>query len=303
MLITKIDSWRGEPIDIRQFQSFKAVVELNSFTKAAQTLQYSQASITSHIQQLEDEIGVPLFDRLGKHIQLTAVGKELYGYVVELLTAYSKIKHVSSDDQVIKGEIRIGASETMTVYRLGPVLSKYRKEYPEVSFSLINDNCIPLRERLHSGELDIAITLEPKVSDPQLVSEILTEEPIVFVGESHHSLPSIEGANGACIIFSEKNCSLRRFFEAYLIEKGIDTGNHLEFTSMEAMKQCVVSGLGISLMPYTSVENLLKDHKMKVIESSSENLKFYGQLSYHKNKWLSKAHWKFIEMVKSVFSS
>jgi len=65
---------------------------------------------------------------------------------------------------------------------------------------------------------------------------------------------------------------LRRFFERYLIEKGIDTGNHLEFTSMEAMKQCVAYGLGIRLMPYVSVEALLRDQKLKIIESSDREL-------------------------------
>lgn len=273
------------------------MAELNSFTKAAQTLQYSQASITAHIQQLEDEIGSPLFDRLGKQIQLTEMGKELYLHVVELLTVYSKIKHISSNDNTLKGEIRIGASESLTVYKLGSVISKYKKDYPEVTFSLINDNCLPLRERLHSGELDIAITLEPKVNDPLLNTEIWSEEPIVFVGERNHSIKTMEEADGECIIFSTNNCVLRQFFERFLVENGIGTNNHLEFSSMEAIKQCVVSGLGISLMPYISVESLLREEKMKVVESSSDNPMFYAQISYHKNKWLSKAHKKFLEMV------
>jgi DNA-binding transcriptional LysR family regulator len=270
---------------------------LNSFTKAAQTLQYSQASITSHIQQLEDEIGLPLFDRLGKQIQLTVVGQELYLYALELLAVYSKIQHISSNDDTMKGELRIGAAETITVYKLGSVLSEYKKLYPGVTFSLINDDCLPLRERLHTGEIDIAITLEPKVNDPYLITEVWSKEPLVFVGERNHSIKTIEEANGECIIFSPKKCGLRQFFEGYLVGKGINTNNHLEFTSMEAMKQCVVSGLGISLMPYISVDALLRDEKMKVIESSCENPMFYAQISYHKNKWLSKAHRKFIELV------
>ncbi|MGB3261364.1 LysR family transcriptional regulator [Paenisporosarcina sp.] len=282
---------------MRQLQSFKTVAELNSFTKAAQTLQYSQASITAHIQQLEDEIGFPLFDRLGKQIQLTMMGKEMYLYVVELLTIYSKIKHISPNDKTLKGEIRIGASETMTVYKLGTVLTKYKKNYPEVTFSLINDNCMQLRDRLHSGELDIAITLEPKVSDPQLITEIWSKESLVFVGERKHSIKTIEEADGQCIIFSADNCVLRQLFEAFLVENGINTNNHLELSSMEAIKQCVVSGLGISLVPYISVESLLQEEKIKVIESSSENLMFYAQISYHKNKWLSEAHKLFINMV------
>jgi len=284
-------------MEIRQLQSFKTVAELNSFTKAAQTLQYSQASITSHIQQLEDEIGSPLFDRLGKQIELTVMGKELYLYVVELLTVYSKIKHISPNDNTMKGEIRIGASESMTIYKLGSVISKYKKDYPDVTFSLINDNCRLLRDRLHSGELDIAITLEPKVSDPQLTTKIWSKEPLVFVGERNHSVKTIEEADGECIIFSANNCVLRQFFEGFLVENGVSTYNHLEFSSMEAMKQCVVSGLGISLMPYMSVESLLQEEKIKVIESSSENLTFYAQISYHKNKWLSKAHKRFIDMI------
>lgn len=234
---------------------------------------------------------------MGKHIQLTAVGQELYHYVTELLGAYSKIKHISTDALTVKGELRIGASETMTIYKLGPILSRYKKQYPEVTISLINDHCLPLRERLHSGELDIAITLEPKIDDPQLTTAIWTDEPLVFVGEQNHSLRTIEYANGECIIFSEKNCALRRFFEAYLVGKGIETQNHLVFTSMEAMKQCIISGLGISLMPYTSVEAPLRSNQMKVIPASDEHLMFYGQLSYHNNKWLSKAHKAFIEMV------
>lgn len=270
---------------------------MNSFTKAAHALQYSQATITSHIQQLEDEIGGPLFDRLGKKIQLTTVGQELYPYVLELLTTYSKIKYISSDDHTLKAEIRIGASETLTVYKLVSVLAQYKKSYPEVTFHLINDNCLPLRKRLHSGELDIAITLEPKVTDPNLTIEICSKEPLVFVGRSNHSIKTIEEANGQCILFSEKNCSLRRFFEGYLVGKGINTSNHLEFSSMEAIKQSVVSGLGISLLPYISVESLLREQKVEMIASSEDNLLFYSQVAYHKNKWLSQAHRKFIEMV------
>lgn len=284
-------------MEIRQLQTFKTVADLNSFTKAAQTLQYSQASITSHIQQLEDQIGLPLFDRLGKQIQLTMAGQELYQYVIELLAVYSKIQHISPDNMTMKGEIRIGAAESITVYKLGKIISEYKKNYPDVTFLLMNDDCLPLRERLHSGEIDIAITLEPKVNDHHLITQVWSEEPLVFIGETNHPFKTIEDANGACIIFSPKTCALRQFFEAYLIRNGINTYNHLEFTSMEAIKQCVMSGLGISLIPYLSVEALLREDKMKVIESSTEHPRFYAQISYHKNKWLSKAHQKFIEMV------
>ncbi|RJE85111.1 LysR family transcriptional regulator [Paenibacillus sp. 1011MAR3C5] len=283
-------------MDIRQFQTFKSAADLGSFTKAAQALQYSQATITSHIQQLEGEIGYPLFDRLGKRIALTVAGKELYPYVMELLTAYAKIKHISEDNHTVRGELRVGASETMTVYKLGPVLSQFKRHYPDVTLSLINDNCMPLREMLHTGELDVAITLEPIVEDPQLIAIPFLETPLVFVGGIHLATRSIVELMDECIIFSEKNCSLRRAFESYMEGKAWALSSHMEFTSMEAMKQCIVSGLGISLMPHMSVEGLLRSKDMAVLRTDDE-LTFYGQVCYHKNKWISRAHRTFIDTV------
>lgn len=283
-------------MDIRQFQTFKSAAELGSFTKTAHALQYSQATITSHIQQLEEEIGYPLFDRLGKRIALTGAGKELYPYVLELLGAYSKIKHISDNEHTVRGELRIGASETMTVYQLGPVLSQFKRLYPEVTLSLHNDNCMPLREKLHSGELDIAVTMEPIVEDAGLIAIPFLESPLVFVGGNHLTGCSVEEAQDQCIIFSEKNCSLRRTFESYMEGKAWVAGSHMEFTSMEAMKQCIVSGLGISLMPRMSVEGLLRSEELAELRTD-DTLTFYGQVCYHKNKWLSRAHQAFIDLV------
>lgn len=290
------ESGEADSIDIRQFQTFKTVVDLNSFTKASHALQYSQATITAHIQQLEDEMGVPLFDRLGKKIQLTTFGRELYPYVEDLLLAYEKIKVVSTQDQSVKGELRLGASETMTIYKLGPILSRYKQRYPEVKISLINDDCTNLRARLHSGTLDLAIVLEPLVDDPQLHTEVYSEQKLVFIGQRDLDFNHIKEVNGECFVFSGKDCSLRRFFEAYLLKKGLQVADKWEFSSMEAIKQGVVNGLGISLMPYISVETLLEEEKIKVIETEDE-LTFYAQIAYHRNKWLSPAHRKFIELV------
>lgn len=255
-------------LEIRQFQTFKAVADLNSFTKAAQSLQYSQATITSHIQQLEEEMGVSLFDRLGKTIQLTSAGRELYPYTEELLMAYEKIKYMSSGEQILKGNLRVGASETMMIaHKLGSVQATYKRKYPEVQLSFVDDDCIQLRRRIHSGELDIAIVLEHKVSDPQLVVQAFSEEPLVFIGGPDLLIERIEEADGECMVFSGKNCSLRRYFESYLKKKGIGTANNLEFSSMEAIKQCVMNGLGISLMPRIRVEVLLREEKVKQLYS------------------------------------
>lgn len=293
-------------MEIRQLQTFRTVVEMGSFTQAALQLKYAQSTITAHIQMLEEELGGPLFDRLGRKMLLTEVGKELYPHAVEILEAFAKIKSIPIHRQEIKGELRIGASETLTVYRLGPLLAAYKKSFPNVKLSLINDTCSRMREMLHSGELDLAFVLEPIVKDPDLTVEVIRHEPIVFIGGVDCGIEKIsmahrERISRECIIFTEEYCSLRLFFEAYLKEREILPNNTLTFSSMEAIKQCVASGLGISLIPLVSTQSLLQENRVKRIACDDETLNFYAQLAYHKNKWISPAQEKFIEIASAYF--
>lgn len=288
-------------MDIKQLQTFKTIVELNSFTKAASRLGYAQSSITAHIQMIEDELGTPVFERLGKTIAVTSAGRQLYDYTIELLSIYSKIKSISAGSQDIKGDLRLGSSETFTVYRLGTILFKYKEKFPNVNITLINDNCEQLKKRLFTGELDIAFTLEPKVKEQDLELTVLTEEPLVFV--KSHNYKSLNIGNEErckskeeCMIFTEKNCSLRKFFESYLTRNNIAVKSTLVFSSMETIKQCVASGLGISLLPLVSARSLIEDNKVMVMDDYDMNLKLYGQMVYHKDKWISPAMREFINL-------
>jgi len=285
-------------------KTFKTIVDLGSFTKAAEELQYAQSTITAHIQSIEEDLGVPLFNRVGKKFILTEVAQELYSYVVDILNSYSKIKNISVNSDDIKGNLRIGASETLTIYRLGPVLSEYREKYPNVSLSLINDNCIKMREKLCLGEIDLAIVLEPKVRDEKLSVKKLCEEEIVFIGPLQGKIKTLSKdfkniIEKETVILTEKDCSLRRFFEGYLKENNITCKNILELSNMEAIKQCVISGLGISFLPNISVNNLIEQSKIDRI--SSEEIIFLAQLAYLKNKWLSPAEEKFIDLLQKYF--
>jgi DNA-binding transcriptional LysR family regulator len=121
-------------IDIRNLITFRSIVQHNSFTKAALELQYSQSTITSHIKMLEEELGTPIFDRFGKKFVLNDVGKQLYIHTLELLEEYEKIRNLPHNNGEIKGELKIGASETVTIYRLEPILKKFKTTYPNVKF-------------------------------------------------------------------------------------------------------------------------------------------------------------------------
>jgi len=278
--------------EIRQFQTFITIVELGGFSKAAEQLGYAQSTITSHIQILENDIGAALFDRLGKSIILTNAGKELVPYAKEMLNIYNNIKNIASDSSCVSGDLVIGAGESLSVYRLGEILKEFKKNFPKVNIILKNSICSDLRNKLRSGELDIVFTIEPEIKDKDLIVKKLKNENMAFVGSSEDEL-SFLSSN---IVFTEKGCSSRIFFENYLKQKKIKYANPLEFSSIETIKKCVINGLGISLLPLYAVNNEIKDGSIKAMRLEEKFNKFSTQLIYHKNKRISLAMSKFIEI-------
>jgi len=289
-------------MEIRHLQTFIAIVELEGFTKAAEHLGYAQSTITSHIQILENELGEALFDRLGKKIILTNVGKELVPYAKQMLYVYKEIMNLTSDQKGVTGDLTIGAGESLTIYRLGQILKEYKKSFPHVNIILKDSICSDLRNKLYSGELDIIITIEPVITDTNLVVENLKDEKMVIIGAPDADLEFLsacsEGKDAKeSIIFSEKGCSFRIAFENYMIEKKIRYVNPLEFSSIEAIKKCVMNGLGISLLPFYAVRNEVTEGSLKIMEVPESFEKFSTQLAYHKNKSISLPMRKFIEII------
>lgn len=287
-------------LEIRHLQTFISIVELGGFTKAAEYLGYAQSTITSHIQILESEIGVVLFERLGKKIILTNAGKELLPYARQMIALYKDIKNISKDSEAVAGDLVIGAGESLSIYRLGEILKEYKKRFPKVNIILKNSICSDLRKKIHSGELDIIFTIEPPVKDDDLVVMNLKDESMVFIGSPGLNLEKLlsetkkDDRFKEPIIFSEKGCRFRISFEDYLKKKKIRYTNPLEFSSIEAIKKFVMNGLGISFLPFYAVSREVQEGNIKAIEAKGN---FATQLIYHKDKQMSKPLANLIEIV------
>jgi DNA-binding transcriptional LysR family regulator len=295
-------------MEIRHLQTFIAIVELDGFTKAAEKLGYAQSTITAHIQILENELGQSLFDRLGKKIVLTSVGKELVPYARQMLDIYKQIKNITSEQNDVTGDLIIGAAESLSIYRLGKILKEYRKSFPNVNIILKNSFCSDLRNKIHSGELDIVFTIEPEIVDKDLIVKKLKDEKMLIIGAPDADLEflSTNYENQVIkesIIFSENGCSFRTAFENYLKQKKIKHVNPLEFSSIETIKKCVMNGLGISGLPLYAVKRELEEGSLKAIETNGFLDSFKTQLVYHKNKSISKAMNKFIEITLKDYTT
>lgn len=288
-------------MEIRQLITFKSIVDTGGFTKAAEMLGYAQSTITAHIQSLEEELGAPLFDRIGKKVLLTEVGKQFLFIATEMIQLYVKAKDINSEDRHI-GELRIGAPESLTVYRLPPIIQEYRKKYPKVNITLKSGSCWSLKEELRKGELDIAFFIQSEFKDTELITEKLKDEPLVLIlppqtQSFQKSVHSLTLANNENILFTEQG-SYRDYFEAFLRKKGVQTETGMEFWSIEAIKQCVICGLGISLLPLVTVMDEIRTKKLDYIPWDNELGSVATIMSYHKNKWLSSSAKNFIKMVR-----
>lgn len=289
-------------MEIRHLQTFITIARLEGFTKAAEHLGYAQSTITAHIQILEEEIGKPLFDRLGKRVILTHTGKQLVPYAKQMLDIYKEIQVLAYDENEVVGDLVIGVSESLTIYRLGESLKNYKKLYPKVNLILKSAKCSELRNQLYQGEIDLMMTIEPEIDETDLVVKNLEDEEMVLVASPEIDLEHLAEDFEQGIILSEEGCKTRIAFEQYLKKKDIKYANPIELSSIEGIKSCVINKLGISVVPYYTVEKEIGLGQLNYMTLKDSFPQFKIQLTYHKHKSLSQAMSKLIEIVEMEYN-
>ncbi|MFE6167464.1 LysR family transcriptional regulator [Viridibacillus arvi] len=276
-------------MELRHLITLKTIVEKGGFKKAAEHLGYAQSSVTNHIKELEQEIGKPLFDRLGKKVVLTYYGHHFLPYAVKIIDLYSQALNTNDEPA---GELTIGISESLTIGRIPSILLEYKKLYPKVNLSLKSIDNYNVVSNLQNGDIDLALILEKDDwTLPELQCEKLKREKMVLISP-------LEQENTKTVLYTERSCSYKSVFDHYINFKQMDVKESLDFQSIEAIKQCVRSGLGISLVPYFSVKEELESNKLIGEEVAPEHPAISTFLAYHKDKWLSPSINSIITLIK-----
>ena len=160
---------------------FKTVADRLSFTKAAAELLISQPAVTKQINELERLLGKPLFLRHGNRISLTDDGIRLLEYANRILALYGELRDAFVEEQgAFSGEIRLGASTTLSLYVLPGLLAKFRKLYPDVRVTLFNGNTEQIERQIADGKLDFGM-IEGTASNPALHYELFMDDELVLV--------------------------------------------------------------------------------------------------------------------------
>lgn len=291
-------------MEIRHLITFQTIVEVGSYTGAASKLGYTQSTITSHIQALEQEIDGELFTYEKRNLQLTRLGRELIPLAEDLLSTHDQIRNMQSAHEV-KGVLRVAAPESLTISKLSPIIREYSLKYPQVKLVLTNGTCGQNQTDLISGRVDVALMVYPEINLEKCIHYSLGEEKIVLVGSSDgpdHFDAYKKSNSNPFFITNEEGCSYRTMFERHLLKHNIHDFQTMELWSIEAIKQTVMSGLGFAVLPYITVKNEVENGKLKILSHSEQLEPIYSHMLIKKKKWLQPSVEAFVELVLNSMS-
>ncbi|MBB1201939.1 LysR family transcriptional regulator [Enterobacteriaceae bacterium 89] len=286
-------------MDLRRFLTLKTVVEEGSFVRASQKLCCTQSTVTFHIQQLEQELSVQLFEKIGRRMCLTEKGKQLMPHVHELTRVISSIRQVAQEDAEPGGELRVAIGETLLAYKMPEVLQRFKAKAPQVRLSLQSLNCYLIRDALLDDAVDLGVFYRVG-NDTALNMQTIGEQQLMLVAS-----PQLQNVDFTqpdqhiplSFVINEPQCIFRQIFESELRKRRITLENTIELWSIESIKQCVSANLGISFLPRFAVERELASGELVELPFSQPSLKITALCAHHAGKVVSPAMRAFMECV------
>jgi len=249
-------------LEFRHLITFQTIVEEGSFVRAAEKLNYSQATITLQIQQLEELLGLQVFSRENKRrLQLTEAGRLLLSHANHVHTQMDTLQRSMSGLKTGEiGHLRIGGIEPLVSLLFPTVIQAFLKTYPQVRISLETRGTTGIHGMVSNEEVDLGLTTPPPSRAGLRFDPLFTEVIVALVPEFHplsqeSSIPA-EALGSTKIILTNPTCAYRELIERILMEHGVRLDATLEIGSLSALKQMVQAGLGIALLPGTAARDI-----------------------------------------------
>jgi DNA-binding transcriptional LysR family regulator len=290
-------------MEVRQLEIFRTLAEELNFTRTAERVHTVQSNVTAQIKALEEELGGPLFDRLGRRVALTDAGRNFLPFAEQALAAMQQGQRAVQSGAEPSGPLRVGVPESMLAYRLPQVLRIFHRRFPHVEliFRPQYDEVLPTM--LETGKLDMAVCMIEASPNPSIKSILLRSERIFLLAHPSHPLATrrtVKAADlaGQTLLLTEGGCGYRLKLDRQMALQNIRPGNVTEFSSVEAIKQCVLAGMGLGLLPAIVVARELRQHQLKALHWAGPSMDITTHILWHKDKWISPAMAAFMELVQ-----
>ena len=290
-------------MEFRELRSLMALAESGSITVTAERLCLSPGAVHKQLKSLEQELGVTLYERVGRQLQLTQATDVVLPYLKEMMVQYdSAVAALGEWRGMKRGIVRIGAGPTLSSYILPQLLRKFRRSHPSVELTVETGNTPVLLESLAKGAIDLALLVSTLMEGPAVTIEAHWKYELVLVSHRPHT-------TGHCHLAELKSFPFILFHKGSRMQEPIDryfAANDLEprvimrFDSAESIKAMIRAGLGISMLPLWTVDADLKTKQLSLIRQEDPPLLSNIALVSRKSAFVPRAAQAFIAEARDI---
>lgn len=296
-------------MELREIQTFIQAAQLKSFSKAAHALGYSQATVTIQIKNLEEELGIHLFDRIGKQTILTHQGTIFYEHAIAIVNELESAKSAVTETKELTGALTIGTIESICASLFPPLLETFHKQHPHVNISIVLDSPDVLLDHMNKNTIDLVYLLDQRIYDHRWEKVLEEPEDICFVSSSKHPLAQktanekrpldLEELLKEPFLLTEKDASYRFVLDRYLASNGQKIEPFLEIGNTEFIIQLLKNNNGLSFLPEFTIKNEVTAGALSILPVHDFHMRVWRQILYHKDKWITREMNAFIELAKN----
>ena len=295
----------NQPLDSRQLRAFTTLARTGSFTLAAKELYLSQSAVSHSMKVLEQDVGCRLLDRVGKKVWLTQAGEQLLHHTQKILAEMSdareSLQHLGKWGRT---RLRIGTSPTACQYILPAVLREFKESFPECWVSVEPVDTPEALALLGENRVDLTLALEPKHDEKLEFHPLFTDELVFLVSPTHPwavagHVPREDIPRQRYVLYN-KNSYTFRIVEEYFRAEDMVLNSVMEFGSMEAIKELVKLGLGVSILAPWIAQKELQEKSLASLPLGRRKLKRTWGIVHWKGRRLSLAEETFVTLCRTV---
>ena len=279
-------------MDLRSLQIFIEVAELNSFTRAGEKLGYSQPTVSFQIRQLEQELGVPLFDRIGHTVSLTDAGREALDYAHRICNLSREMTGGNLQNQPARGVVRLGMADSLCHPLIARSFARFRQEYPHIALYIYDGGTDDLFRMLDHNEVDLICTMDSRTYDRTYVmaeEEAIGAHFVVGMGDpvAAEKTVKLEQLVEQPFLLTEKGMSYRRLMDEGLAVRSLEVHPVLETARADLICGLVARNMGVSFLPDYVTEADVQAGRLKRLDVDGFQVTVWKQVLYRRDKWLS----------------
>lgn len=272
--------------------TFKTILEAGSFQKAADKLNYTQSTVTFQMKQLEEELSLKLFEKVGRRMELTQAGKDILPFVDTILQGAEQINNYGKELSEITGSLKLAIPDSILIYTIQPFIQAFSHEAPNIQLVI---NSIPsedVNQAVMDGTADIGINCEKDSYPDTIIHKYLGTYRILlvaapFADSSLLDFMTPHQRKPFSLICNEPNGYYQLEMNKYLAEKDIVLEPYMKVQSIEAVKRCVMNNLGVAVVPTYSIVEELKNGSLIPVKTELDEKRYNSIYVYHKNRWIS----------------